>query len=297
MPNLTKSDLLYSLRELVLSLKAEWKTLSKKQNAISREEMIGFRDGVLVPVLEKITILGGNAIRLEKNTDFEDALKMLADIYQSAGEVARFAVYDQQQHLSWTLTSKLSFQYIYVLGALIEKHKNFDALNTLLSYEIEYPNNYPYESAAGRMVHLHAHPFYSSESNEGDLRTYFDESKKIAIENKIFFEWFNQDSEEVLDKLVRFDFLRGFYLFLNDPERGWTYHNFRRFYSFRVFPTIRNLVTNSNYKKIYGNGIKERLIEFLNTVDKTRGEFSDGWGFGDWTKIAELQKDNSNNND
>lgn len=287
MTTITKSDLIYSLKELVLSLKKEWRTLSKKQSAITREELVGFRDGVLVPVLEKITLLGGNAIRLEKNSDFEEAVKLLADIYQSAGEVQRFAIRDEE-HLSWTLPSKLALEYLYILGALTVKHKNLDALQALLDYKIEYPYQTPYENYAGRSVLLLKHPFYNHQSNEGNLLKFFDDAKKVISDSKIFFEWFDDDTEQVLTTLVEFDFVRGFYLAIT-VEDGWTYHNFRRFYTFRVMPMIRRLVTNSHYKKIFGNDIKQNLIKFLVAVDDKRNEFSDGWGVGDWKNMPELK--------
>lgn len=288
MADITKYDLVYSLRELTLSLKKEWKNLSKKNGAVTRDEIIGFRDGALLSTLEKIALLGGNAIRLDKHSEFTETLKLLANVYEAAGEVDRFGFRGGEEHLSWTLPSRLAFEHIYILGGLAVKHKNLNALSNILGYKIEYPNKYPYENAAGRSVFLMSHPFFSSESSEGDLRTYFDHTKKIIIDNKVFFDWFDEDQEQVTDALVHFDFMRGFYLSLNDHSE-WVYHNFRRFYTFRVMPMIRRLVTNPEYKGVFGNDIKPNLIKFLERVDKQRTDTFEGWGFGSWRDMPELE--------
>ena len=287
MTEITKKDLVYSLRELTLSLKKEWKNLSKKSGMITRDEIVGFRDGALMPTLEKITLLGGNAIRLDKQVDFVEALKLLASIYEMAGQVDRFGLHGEEEHLTWTLPSKLAFEHVYILGGLSIQEKNISALSSILEYNIEYPNKYPYENAAGRSVLLIEHPFFSSESSEGNLRTYFDHSKKIVTENKIFFEWFDKDTEKATDALVHFDFVRCFYLRV-DNKSDWVYYNFRRYYTFRVMPMIRRLVTNPEYRKIFGSNIKSNLISFLDEVDKRRSDMFEGWGFGSWRDMPEL---------
>lgn len=287
MENISKTDLIYSLKELTLGLKREWRVLAKKGQP-TRDELVAFRDGALVPLLEKITIFAGNAVIYEKNNDLDEAIKLIASIYQSAAENERFGIVGSEEHLSWTLPSKLAMEYLYVIGGVATKYRNFYALNALLSHRIEYPNKTYYQNVAGTNVLIFRLPYYNHQSGEGDLRVYFDEATKLVSENSVFITWFNDEAEEATTALVEFDFLRSFYLYLNS-DRNWIFPNFRRFYTFRVIPIIRNMLTNDGYKKIYGPDIKEKLKEYLESVDNIRSNFFDGWGVGDWRSIKELQ--------
>ena len=288
----TKKDVLFSLRELTRELVKKWKSLAKNES--TREKVVAFRDGVLNPVLDKICIVAANAIQLRKNSDFKELLRLIRDIYKSAGDVKEFRIPkgEGEEHLSWSLASKLALERIYILGALSVFEDNVDALSKILNLKVKYPERYQY--VAGRTTLLIVHPFFNFRSGEGDLRAFFDDARNRVQNNKVFAEWFDNEEEKFLSSFIRFDFLRGLYLFTAEEKYRW-YNNFKRFYSFRIIPTIRILLTDNNYAKMFRGEIKSEIIKFLDYIDKERDFRVDGlsWITGNLQALPEL-KENKN---
>lgn len=288
MQDLNKKDLIYALRELVVEIRKAWKVLAKSGINLTAQELVGFKEGALIPVLEKITILAGNAILLGKTAELQDALKMFADIYRSAAEVEQFAL-TGQEHLSWTLPSKYTMEYLYVIGALAVKVRNITALKEILSLQVEYPPTNQYLNHAGKLVFVFRYPFYYHGSGEGNLNVFFDEAKNLMKEKEIFFDWFDREDESLISSIVNFDFFRGFFIYIQE-KKHYIYSNFPRFYSTRIYPSIRTLFSNKEYEIIYGKDFKDDLVGFLIDAEKSaRNQITSDWWVGDWRNLEEFK--------
>lgn len=286
----TKKDVLFSLRELTRELVKRWKSLAK--NEPTREKVVAFRDGVLNPVLDKICIVAANAIQLRKNSDFKELLGLIRDIYKSAGDVKEFCVSrgEGEEHLSWSLASKLALERIYILGALSVFEDNVYALNEILNLKVKYPDKNQY--VAGKTTLLIVHPFFNFRSGEGNPQAFFDNARNGVQNNKVFAEWFDNEKEKILSSFIRFDFLRGLYLFTAEEKYHW-YNNFKRFYSFRIESTIRTLLTDNDYAKMFRGEIKSEIKKFLDYIDKRHNFREDGlsWITGNLQTLPELKED------
>lgn len=283
----SKADLIYSFRELTITLIKNWKKLASdmKING-SPQDIIVFRDGELIPIIEKITVVAANSVRLKKNKEFVELFELLAKIYQSAAEVEEFVV-GGNEHLSWTIPSKLSMEYIYILGALSISEDNIETIKTILEFRIKRSRKY--ELKAGEMILLLSHPYYASRSKEGTFITFFDDARATMKNNPVIYEWFDNSDDEALDNLLMFDFLRGLSL-ITAKENYWWYDNFRRFYNYRINFIINALLSDKDYEKIFGNEIKRKLIDFLSYVDNQPGDgFSHSWIKGEWKSLSGLK--------
>ncbi len=291
------------LNKIVRALKRETIKRWKATKGQDKQTVQEIKELYLIPLINKLAYL---ALLVIEN-DFENEIKStfvetIREIYElSLKEDLGYPTIEEwilannsgplkaKEHLTYTVPSKEIIKRIFIISAFVVRKKKFGELQDFCNLDVYI------EKVDQILIQpLLFNPSYSFDSGEGSSTTSFDEARELMVQDKIIYQFFDQEMEESLDELVRADFLIGFIFFIQGKDdkidNHIRYMNFPRLYVNRVAALIESMriqpeILGHDFPKFTEEQLKNYVLKSINLSESYYWSIRSSWNHLDFKNI------------